>query len=131
MLGSTTYSSDLDSYVTAILLVGGDSDPGDVVAVVAAALASTTRNFNSDDDNGDDGDEGQAGRGTWTMTMTSGVVGSSSSSSDGPTALPVDSHDPSLQPRRRLIRRTTTNTKDAPHEQALHAGPVECVRGEQ
>ena len=100
LLGSPTYSSDLDSNVTAVLLVGGDSDPGDVVAVVAAALASTTRNFNSDDD---DGDEGRAGRGMWTMTTTSGVIGSSSSSSDGPTALPVDSHDPSLQPRRRLI----------------------------
>ena len=36
-----------------VTLVGGDSDPGDVVAVVAAALASTTRNFNSDDNNSD------------------------------------------------------------------------------
>jgi hypothetical protein len=63
LLGSTTYSSDLDSNVTAVLLVGGDSDPGDVVAVVAAALASTTRNFNSDDDNShdDDGDDGNEG----------------------------------------------------------------------
>jgi len=59
-------TSDLDSNVTAVLLVGGDSDLGDVVAVVAAAL---------------------------------GVVGSSSSLSNGPTALLVDSHDPSLQPR--------------------------------
>ena len=46
-----------------VTLVGGDSDPGDVVAVVAAALASTTRNFNSDDDNShdDDGDDGNEG----------------------------------------------------------------------
>ena len=40
------------------------------------------------------------------------VVGSSSSNC--PTALLVDSHDPLLQPRRRLI----TNTKDA--SKALH-----------
>jgi hypothetical protein len=47
----------------------------------------------------------------WRMTTTSGVVGSSSSSSDCPTALPVDSHDPSLQPRRRLIQRTLPTSK--------------------
>ena len=90
VLGSTTYSSDLDSNVTAVLLVGGDSDPGDDVVAAAAALASTTRNFNSDDD--EDRDDGDAGRGTRTTTS----VGSSPSWSDGPTALPMGSHDPSL-----------------------------------
>ena len=48
------------------------------------------------------------------------VVGSSSSNC--PTALLVDSHDPLLQPRRRLIQRTRAR---------LYAGLVECVRGKQ
>ena len=48
------------------------------------------------------------------------VVGSSSSNC--PTALLVDSHDPLLQPRRRLIQRTRAR---------LYTGLVECVCGEQ